>query len=207
MQTKKNAAFPEKRRLGGIDIFRGLIVLSKQPPAECDHFADIVADWKHDSSAEPVVDVALRFFFVAQFDQPTLQKLAALITALLRPFQEGVPLVGRIADLPILRHRSLDAALFQIIALRFTNIFFQQVLLEPFRGFSMQLQRNASRFMLSIFVDGATLFHDGNPDPRAQFAHRRWKIDMLIIHDEAKDASSYTAAKAVEGLSQRADGK
>src|ERR1700738_5044131 len=71
----------------------------------------------------------------------------------------------------------------------------------------MQLQRNASRFMLSIFVDGATPVHDGNPNPRAEFAHRCRKIDMLIVHDEAKDASPHTAAKAVEGLPLRADGK
>ena len=71
----------------------------------------------------------------------------------------------------------------------------------------MQLQRNPARFVLSIFVHATSLFHDGNPNARAQFAHGRWKIDMLIIHDKAKDASSHTAAKAVEGLSLRADGK
>ena len=109
VQTKKNASFLEKRRFGGIQIFRDLRVGFEQTPAKRDHFADIVADGENDSAAETIVNFTARPFFVARFHQTALQKMRARITALERPFQKCVPTVRREAELPVLRDRFVDA--------------------------------------------------------------------------------------------------
>ena len=77
--------------------------------------------------------------------------------------------------------------------------------MKPFRRFRVQFQQNAPRFVLSIFVRPAALFHDWNADTRSEFAHGRWKIDMLVFHNETKGAPSHAAAKTMERLPLRAD--
>src|SRR6266516_1807061 len=77
--------------------------------------------------------------------------------------------------------------------------------MKPRGGFSMQLQQDAARFNLSIFgATRAALLDHRNPNTRCELAHRRGKIDMLVIHHKAEDASSHAACEAVEGLSLRA---
>src|ERR1700686_5251417 len=72
----------------------------------------------------------------------------------------------------------------------------------------MQAKQIASRFMLSIFVRArAALFHDRDTDARRQFANGRWKIDVLVFHDEAEDASADAAPETMKRLALRTDRK
>src|SRR2546423_3329 len=59
--------------------------------------------------------------------------------------------------------------------------------------------------MLSIFVRAAALFDDRDPGARRQFSHRRWKIDMLVFHQESENASTHAAAKTMKCLALWAD--
>ena len=60
--------------------------------------------------------------------------------------------------------------------------------------------------MLPIFGAGRTpLFDHRDPHARRQLAHGGRKINVLIIHHKAENASAYPASKAVESLSLRAD--
>jgi len=79
--------------------------------------------------------------------------------------------------------------------------------MKPTRCFGMQFQQRASRFMLSIFVDAAALLDNGNADTRGQFSRGGWKIDVLIFHDEPKNASADAAPETMECLALRADVK
>src|SRR6266516_6501895 len=58
--------------------------------------------------------------------------------------------------------------------------------------------------MLSIFgLARASLFNHRDPNARRQLAHGGRKIDVLIIHHKAENASARPTSKAVEGLSLR----
>src|SRR5438046_5890593 len=60
--------------------------------------------------------------------------------------------------------------------------------------------------MLLIFGIARTpLFNYRDADARRQLAHGGRKINVLIIHHKAENASAYSASKAVESLSLRAD--
>ena len=159
-------------------------------------------------AAKTIVELALRFVFVAQLNQSALEQFAALVTVLARPFQKRVPFIRRVTDLPIFRDRRIDPALFQIITGSLGRFFLQQIVMKPFRRFGVQLQEIAPGFMLAVFIraDGA-LFHHRNSDARAELAHRGRKIDVLVIHDEAEDAASHATAEAVKRLALRADRK
>src|SRR6266852_5777951 len=61
--------------------------------------------------------------------------------------------------------------------------------------------------MLSIFVGRSALFDYGNANPRGQLSHGGGKIDMLIFHDEAKNASAHPASETMKRLPLRADMK
>ena len=54
--------------------------------------------------------------------------------------------------------------------------------------------------MLSIFVARATFLDNGDSDARCQLPHSRWKIDMLVIHYETKNAPAHAAAKTMKCL-------
>lgn len=58
--------------------------------------------------------------------------------------------------------------------------------------------------MLSIFVARSALFDYGNSNARGQLSHRGGKIDMLIFHDETKNAPTYAASETMERLPLRA---
>ena len=58
--------------------------------------------------------------------------------------------------------------------------------------------------MLLVFITatGAFLNHR-NAHPRGQFANRSWKIEMLVIHHEAKDRPTYAAPETMKCLPLR----
>ena len=59
MQTKEDASFPEKRRLGRVQIFGALRLLFEHAAAEGDDFAHIIVNREHDAVAETVVTPAI----------------------------------------------------------------------------------------------------------------------------------------------------
>ena len=70
----------------------------------------------------------------------------------------------------------------------------------------MQLEQKPARLVLPPLVAvRRPLFDHGNAGARPQFAHRGRKIDVLILHDEAKYASARAAAETMKGLPLRAD--
>src|ERR1700736_984237 len=75
--------------------------------------------------------------------------------------------------------------------------------MKPMRRFRVQLQQGAARFVLSILFARAARLHHRNSDTRAQFAHGVGKIDMLVIHNEPKNASARAAAKTMKRLPAR----
>ena len=145
---------------------------------------------------------AVRIVF--RFDQTTRDQVTRIITAPARPTAECIPLIGRKAELPTFRNFRRNAALLQIVAGRFGQLFFQQVVMKPSRGFRMQSQQDAARLVLPIFAVWPPPYDHGDAYARRELAHRRGEIDVLIIHDEAENASAGAAAKTVEGLPLRA---
>ena len=77
--------------------------------------------------------------------------------------------------------------------------------MEPFRSVGVQLQECPARLILPIFVPRTALLLDGNSSADCQLSHSRWKIGMLVIHNEAKNAPARATPEAVEGLPARAD--
>ena len=68
------------------------------------------------------------------------------------------------------------------------------------------MQQRAPRFVLAIVLAArAALFDHRNAGARRQFPHRGRKIDVLVIHDEAENASADAAAEAVKRLPLRTD--
>ena len=61
--------------------------------------------------------------------------------------------------------------------------------------------------MLSIFVGRSALFDHGNANARGQLAHRSGKIDVLIFHDETKNAPAHPASETMKRLPLRDDVK
>src|SRR5437763_7330475 len=59
--------------------------------------------------------------------------------------------------------------------------------------------------MLLRFNFAAALFHNRDPDPRRQLVHGDGKIDMLVIHHEAKNAAPRATPKTMKGLALRTD--
>src|SRR6266496_2152106 len=58
--------------------------------------------------------------------------------------------------------------------------------------------------MLSIFgLARASLFNHRDPNARRQLAHGGRKIDVLIIHHKAENASAHPTSEAVKSLSLR----
>src|SRR5205807_2115683 len=118
------AALLKKRRLRRIHIFCSLWIRFEQSAAECDHFANIVANRKHDPVAKTIVNISAWMFLIAWLDQSALQKLRPGITAADCPFQKCVPVVRRKPELPIFRHLPVDSAVFQISPRRFGEFLF-----------------------------------------------------------------------------------
>src|SRR5437016_5296275 len=78
--------------------------------------------------------------------------------------------------------------------------------MKPIRRFRVQLQQHSASFMLPILIcAGTPFFNDRNADARRQLSHRRWKIDMLVIHHKTKDTPAYAAAKTMKRLPLRTD--
>ena len=62
--------------------------------------------------------------------------------------------------------------------------------------------------MLAIIgAAGAPFLDHRNSRTRRELAHGRWKIDVLVIHNEAKNAAAHAAAKTMKGLPARTDGE
>src|SRR5947208_15309891 len=59
--------------------------------------------------------------------------------------------------------------------------------------------------MLLRFSLAAVVFHNRDPNPRRQLVHRNGKIDMLVVHHEAKNAAPHATPKAVKGLALGTD--
>jgi len=62
--------------------------------------------------------------------------------------------------------------------------------------------------MLAVLLGAAAaLFNDGDANAGGQLPHRRWKIDVLVIHNKAKHSPADATAEAVKRLPLRADMK
>src|SRR6267143_3193747 len=59
--------------------------------------------------------------------------------------------------------------------------------------------------MLLRFIFAAAFFHNCDPQPRRQLVHSHRKIDMLVIHQEAKNAASCPTPETVKSLALRTD--
>ena len=52
----------------------------------------------------------------------------------------------------------------------------------------MELEQRATSLVLTIIIAARTaLFDHGNSRARRQFPHRRWKIEMLVIHHKTEN--------------------
>ena len=58
--------------------------------------------------------------------------------------------------------------------------------------------------MLTIIVRaGAALFHYRNADAGGKLSDRRWKIDVLVIHDEAENTPAHATSETMKRLPLR----
>src|SRR5450432_3908532 len=65
----------------------------------------------------------------------------------------------------------------------------------------MELEQRATSLVLTIIVAARpTLFDYGNSRTCRQLPHRGRKIEMLVIHNKAKNTPAHTAAEAVKRL-------
>jgi hypothetical protein len=53
--------------------------------------------------------------------------------------------------------------------------------------------------MLSI-IAGAALFNYRNANTGRELSYRRWKIEVLVVHDETKNSPAHPTAKAMKCL-------
>ena len=77
--------------------------------------------------------------------------------------------------------------------------------MKPFGRVGVQFQECPARLISSIFIRRATLLHHCNSGARRELLHCRWKISMLVVHDEPKNAPARATTEAVKGLPARAD--
>src|SRR5262249_50307301 len=109
-------AFSKKRRLRRIQIFSRSLRVFQKPAAEGDHFADVVANRKHDSptkaivSAGPLAGRAL--YIIPGFCKAARNEFASLVTMSARPAAKRVPLIRSVAKLPMFGDFRRDPALF-----------------------------------------------------------------------------------------------
>src|SRR5262245_21935641 len=69
----------------------------------------------------------------------------------------------------------------------------------------MKFQQCSAGFISVMLIRSAALFHHWNSSARRELAHCRWKIGMLVIHDEAKNGPARATAEAMKGLTTRTD--
>src|SRR5678816_1788736 len=62
-------------------------------------------------------------------------------------------------------------------------------------------------FMLLRFTFAAAFFYNCDANPRRQLLHRHRKIDMLVVHHEAKNAAPCPTPKTVKSLALRTNGE
>src|ERR1043166_412299 len=77
--------------------------------------------------------------------------------------------------------------------------------MKPFGSIGVQFQQCPARLISSIFIRCAALLHHCNSGARRELPHSRWKIGMIVVHDEPKNASAGATTEAVKGLPARAD--
>src|SRR4029434_7790548 len=77
--------------------------------------------------------------------------------------------------------------------------------MKPFGSIGVQFQQCPARLISSILIRRAALLHHCNSGARRELPHGRWKIGMLVIHDEPKNAPTRATTEAVKGLPARAD--
>src|SRR5207247_6643881 len=113
----------------------------------------------------------VRASFVLRLDQAARNQFARIVALCARPTPECVPLVRRVAQLPALRDFRRDATPFEVLSRRFADLSLDQILMEPFRSFTMKFQQHPACLVLSIFNRGATLLHHCDADSRSEFVH------------------------------------
>src|SRR4029434_7456197 len=77
--------------------------------------------------------------------------------------------------------------------------------MKPFGSIGVQFQQCPARLVSSIFIRRAALLHHCNSGARRELPHGRWKIGMLVVHDETQDSPTRATTEAVKGLPARAD--
>src|SRR5689334_9558805 len=96
MQSEKNTALAKERRLRRIDVFGRRCIIGENASGECNEFADIIADGKHESPAKTIVEFPLTAFFIAEFHQPARKQFLPPISFLARPLAQRIPTFRRV---------------------------------------------------------------------------------------------------------------
>src|SRR5436309_3240396 len=79
--------------------------------------------------------------------------------------------------------------------------------MKPFGHVGVQFQQCPARLISSIFIRRGALFHHCNSGARRELPHSRWKIGMLVVHDEPENTPARATTEAVKSLPARADRK
>jgi hypothetical protein len=79
--------------------------------------------------------------------------------------------------------------------------------MKPFGSIGVQLQQYPARLISPISILCTARLHHHNSGARRELPHSRWKIGMLVVHDEPENTPARSTTEAVKSLPARADRK
>jgi len=112
VEPEEDVGLLEDRRLRGIHVLAGVLLLDKLPPRERDDPALLVAHGKHKPPAEAVVAAVARP--VRRLDDACGLELFRRVLVLLGPAQDVRDAVRRVADPPVLRDGAGEGAALKV---------------------------------------------------------------------------------------------
>ncbi len=200
VEAEKHLALAEEGRLRGVDVLAGVGLGLQNAAAEGDDLAIVVADGKHQPVAEVRVGVPalLAAFEDASVDEQLLAKLV-----LDGPLTQRRGAGWGVAELPVLRHGGVDAALFQVLAGRVRHLMAQKQLVVPLRQFLVRAQHLGAHLGRRLGIGVPHLLLDADARRLRQALHRLHEGQAIMLHHKAEGVSPRAAAKAVVGVRGR----
>ena len=111
--------------------------------------------------------------------------------------EQSVPGLRRVAEFPGFRDFQTESTRFQVIPRAGGFGGFQEVVVEPQGGLSMERKQAAAQVVLARFLGRRRLLDDWNPRTLGKSPDRRGEIHMLVVHHKAEHAATRAASEAM----------
>ena len=203
MQSEEGPSLTKERGLRRIDVLGGVLGGRKNPPAEGDDLAVVVADGKD----EPLAKAVAQGTVASSGEKPAGAEFLVSISGLASVAEEGFPAVQGVAQLPRAGGVSIDLTGFEVVSRSSARGGPEQVLLKVGGGEAVEVEQLVPKVAALIVTRGRLFLDQGDPGPLGQSADRGGEVDPLVFHDKFEDAPAGPAAEAVVGLLLGADVK